>query len=129
MNTQINPLELLPTGLATNITLCGGEESQWVAEINAMSLDNKSEIRVRLTFGGAAQIRMGNYEDREVSSNYLLTKVKSSIWVDQELDCYVKKFGTNLLPVVKNLEHYVLRGHDLSIGFLARKVECSIIKI
>jgi hypothetical protein len=126
MSNVINPLEISPTGHATRITFHGGEDLRWVAEINARAPDGQSEKRMRFTFIGTALVRIGDYEDLNFKSSYLLTVVPNSTWIAYHMDAYVKKFGPGLLSVVKNVKHYVLRGHDLTIGILARNVECSM---
>lgn len=124
MSIVINPLEISPTGYPTKITFYGGEGLQWVAEVNARTPHGTAEMRMRLIFSGTAQVRIGAYEDQDLQGAYLLALVPNSVWVADHLDAYVKKFGPALLPVVKNIKHYVLRGHEFSIGLLARNVEC-----
>ena len=62
--------------------------------------------------------------DRQISGEYLFMQIRNSAWVESFLEAYVQEYGKNLLPVVNNMQHFIVRGHESTIGVLARKVEC-----
>lgn len=127
MSNKLNPFELFPTPYPPRIKFCTEEHGPTVVEINVKLSLNVPQIRVRLVFGGVAVTRTGDYEDAEIKGRYTLMKVENSAWLARDLDAYVRKFGTSLLPAVKDIQHFVLSGHEFSIGILARSVTCTII--
>ena len=132
MSKSLNPFELLPTGYPPRIKFCAEEHGSDVAEVNVKSSLNGPEIRVRLVFGGAATIRIADYEDAEIKEKtnvpYILMKIENSEWLARDLEAYVRKFGSSILAVVKkDLQHFVLCGHEFNIGILARSVTCTVI--
>jgi hypothetical protein len=76
-----------------------------------------------LIFIGSAQARICDEQDRKLDSKNVLMQVPDSPWVEHFLECYIQEYGTKLLPVVKDVKHYVVRGHEYVIGILARNVE------
>jgi hypothetical protein len=108
------------------IRFTGGEGGGWFADVS-IDAGGGAQARVRLTFGGVAALRMGSEDDnREYRGPYVLEVIQDSEWLKNDLAAYVKKFGTRLLPAVaKDLQHFVLRGHDLTLGLLARHVSCA----
>ena len=124
MSEIIYPFELSPSATATQWTFQGAEEGQWTVELTAQH--ESSVRRVRLAFAGVTQVRINDDWDRAVTGKYLLMQISKSPWVERFLEIYVKEFGTALLPVVKNKQHFIVRGHDSTIGLLARSVECAV---
>ena len=122
----IYPHELTPSFYGTELKFCGGEEEQWVVELNVHIQSENLPKRIQLTFIGATQARVNDDFDRKVEGKYLLMQIRNSEWIESYLDAYVQEFGKNLLPVVNNMQHFIVHGHESTIGILARKVETKI---
>lgn len=127
MNEITYPFEFIPSVYGTKLKFCGEEEGRWTVELNVQTPSDASEKRIQLTFVGVTQARINDDLDRKVSGKYLLMQIGNSAWVDCFLDSYVQEFGKNLLPIIKNMQHFIVQGHESSIGILARKVECMVI--
>ncbi|MFZ6723341.1 hypothetical protein ACO0LM_23045 [Undibacterium sp. Di26W] len=127
MNEITYPFELIPSAYGTKLKFYGEEEGRWTIDLNVQMQKDVSEKRIQLTFIGVTQARVNDDSDRRTSGKYLLMQIGNSSWVDCFLDSYVQEFGKSLLPVVKNMQHFIVRGHESSIGILARKVECTTI--
>lgn len=124
MNDITYPFELAQSAYGTKFKFCGEEEGRWTVELNVYMPSENSEKRIQLTFIGVTQARINDDLDRKLTGKYLLMQIGNSVWVDCFLDSYVKEFGKSLLPVIKNMQHFIVRGQESSVGILARKVEC-----
>jgi hypothetical protein len=127
MNDISYPFELAPGAYGTNFTFCGEEEGRWTVQISVRGDGDDGAKRVQLTFIGVAEARINDAADRSVTGACALMQISQSVWVQQFLKNYVIEFGSALLPVVTNVQHFIVRGPESAIGVLARKVECSAV--
>ena len=116
------PFEYEPNAHGTELSFSGKEDGHFVVEVNVASL--RLNQRIRLTFQGAPWARINDPFDCDAPSDSLVVEMLKTPWLDEHRRAYVKKAGESRLSNIEDLRHYVVHGHDLTIGILARKVEC-----
>jgi hypothetical protein len=124
MDFTENPFRFIPDPYGTNLTFSGGEDAGWVVDANILNFELQLAKRVRFVFPGVVQARINDDMDRNFSTKFFLTNHNNSPWINNFLEAYEKQFGLNFVPAVRDVQHFVLKGHDLTIGIIARKVIC-----
>lgn len=113
-----------PCPRGTHTTFSGQEDGGWVVEIDASSKGDVAPQRIRILFQGVVQARLNSNDDRSNAAERVLSVQSSSSWLNEFERLYVEEYGPALVAVIKNVKHYVVHGHDISIGLLARKIVC-----
>jgi hypothetical protein len=107
----------------TRITFSGREEGDWIIEIDAMSWKDMSAQRVRMRFRGVVAARFNDENDKQNEAERVLSIFSDSEWLSEHQRAYVDKHGSKFLKfIIKDLKHFVVHGHDMCIGLLARKI-------
>jgi hypothetical protein len=117
---QIGNIGFEPTG--TRLSFSCAENGPWVVEMDGTTGVFLKKVRIKIAFSGAALARLNDPNDIGDQFTHPLCLVKSSDRVKEFLAGYSAQFGTKLLAAVKNMQHFVVIGHDMSVGILARDV-------
>lgn len=117
MTVELDPLALPPWYGGTRLSFTGGEGQHFVVDVNAMLGDN--QMRLRLVFSGVAEVRVASEADSGVAKQGVLTIVSNSSWLRQVVARHAARFGQEMAVVLSDVKHYVVCGHEGSIGLLA----------
>lgn len=118
-------LAMSPCPRGTHSTFSGQEDGSWIVEIDASPKGDIAPQRIRILFQGVVQARLNNEYDQTNDAERVLSILSNSLWLVDFERSYVQRHGVKFLAFVKkDVQHFVVHGHDLSIGVLARKIAC-----
>jgi hypothetical protein len=92
------------------------EDGEWWVELNVLPAG-----RVRISFKEVVRARI-NGEEFGRRTEFLVGASCESHWLDQLRKEHNAKFGERLAVVLDDVKHYIVCGHDMNIGVLARGI-------
>lgn len=97
-----------------------------MVEIDASRSGHTAPQRIRLHFRGFVQARVNDPADVLEHAPRLLQELHDGQWIDDFARSYLEAHGPKLSEAaIKGVKHFIVSGHDMTIGLLARKVESS----
>jgi hypothetical protein len=97
-----------------------------MVEIDASRSGDMVPQRIRLHFRGFVQARVNDPADVCKHAQRVLQELHDGRWIDDFARSYLEAHGPKLSEAaIKGVKHFIVSGHDMTIGLLARRVELS----
>lgn len=120
----MNIYAMEPCARGTHTAFTVQEGGCCTVEIDASRPGDIAALRIRLHFRGFVQARVNDPADTPSEFRRALRERNDGQWLENFGQRYLEEHGPKLWVVaVKGVKHFVVQGHDMSIGLLARVVD------